>query len=99
MQDDWKLARNFTVNLGLRYEFDVPRTERFNRLSYFDSGRAFASRRRRSGQPFFDPSQLKGAVVFVDDNNRRQVETDYDNFSPRLGLAWNVTDKTVVRAG
>ena len=99
VQDDWKLARNFTVNLGLRYEFDVPRTERFNRLSYFDPEAPSPLAGVVPANPFFDPSQLKGAVVFMDDNNRRQVATDYDNVSPRLGLAWNVIDKTVVRAG
>ena len=35
----------------------------------------------------------------MDDNNRRQVATDYNNVSPRVGFAWNVADKTVVRAG
>ena len=35
----------------------------------------------------------------MDDDNRRQVDTDYNNISPRLGLAWNVADKTVVRSG
>jgi hypothetical protein len=99
VQDDWKLARNFTVNLGLRYEFDVPRTERFNRLSYFDADAPSPLASVVPANSFFDPSQLKGAVVFVDDNDRRQVATDYNNVSPRLGLAWNVIDKTVVRAG
>ena len=49
--------------------------------------------------PFFDSSQLRGQVVFMDADNRRQVDTDYNNFSPRLGLAWNVADKTVIRSG
>ena len=35
----------------------------------------------------------------MDDNDRRQVDTDYDNISPRLGFAWNVTPKTSVRSG
>jgi hypothetical protein len=98
-QDDWKLARNLTVNLGLRYEFDVPRTERFNRLSYFDQNARSPLAGVVPANAFFDSSQLTGAVVFVDEENRRQVDTDYNNISPRIGLSWNVADKTVIRSG
>ena len=38
-------------------------------------------------------------VVFVDADDRRQVDTDYNNVSPRLGLAWNLAEKTVIRSG
>ena len=99
LQDDWKIARNFTINLGLRYEFDVPRTERFNRLAYFDDDATSPLAGVVPANPFFDPSQLKGAVVFMDEDNRRQVDTDYDNVSPRIGFAWNFAEKTVVRGG
>ena len=98
LQDDWKPASNLTVNLGLRYEFDVPRTERFNRLSYFDPEAPSPLAGLVPRNDFFDPAQLKGAVVFVDDGNRRQVDTDYNNVSPRIGLAWNLAAKTVVRS-
>lgn len=99
IQDDWRIARSLTVNLGLRYEFDVPRTERFNRLSYFDENAASPLAGVVPANAFFDPSQLKGAVVFVNDDSRRQVATDYNNISPRIGAAWNVAGKTVIRSG
>ena len=99
LQDDWKVARNFTINLGLRYEFDVPRTERFNRLAYFDPEAPSPLAGLVPANPYFDSSQLKGAVVFMDENNRQQVATDYDNVSPRVGFAWNFAEKTVVRGG
>ena len=99
LQDDWKLARNFTINLGLRYEFDSPRTERFNRLAYFDETATSPIASQVPANGVFDPSQLKGAVVFMDEDNRQQVDTDYDNVSPRIGFAWNLADKTVVRGG
>lgn len=99
VQDDWRIARNLTINLGLRYEFDVPRTERFDRLAYFDEDAASPLAGRVPANAFFDPSQLRGQVVFMDADNRRQVDTDHNNVSPRLGLAWSVADKTVIRSG
>ena len=47
--------------------------------------------------PFFNPAQLTG-LVFMDESNRRQVDTDLNNFGPRLGASWNVTPRTVVRS-
>ena len=98
VQDDWKLSRKLTVNLGLRYEFDVPRTERFNRLSYFDLNAPSPIANLVPANPFFNPADLRGALVFVDENNRRQVDTDLNNFAPRIGAAYNLDDRTVVRS-
>lgn len=36
MEDSWKLARSLTLTLGLRYDLEVPVTERYNRTTWFD---------------------------------------------------------------
>jgi hypothetical protein len=98
MQDDWKVSQKLTVNVGLRYEFDVPRTERFNRLSYFDFDAVSPIANRVPANPFFNPADLRGAVVFVDPEHRGQVPTDKNNFGPRIGFAYTIAPKTVVRS-
>jgi hypothetical protein len=98
IQDDWKVSRKLTINLGLRHEFDVPRTERFNRLSYFDFDAPSPIANLVPANPFFNAADLRGAIVFVDENNRRQVATDRNNFGPRIGAAYRVADNTVVRS-
>ena len=96
MQDDWRVTTKLTLNLGLRYDLDTPRTERYNRMNWLDP---FAPSPLASQVPEFP--DLRGGVVFVgvDGNPRSQYDVDANNFGPRLGLAYQLTPKTVLRAG
>ena len=95
VQDDWRVARNLTLNVGLRWEMEPGRTERFNQLGYFDFDAA-SPIAQQVGMP-----NLRGGLKFigVDGNPSRQFDTDWNNFAPRFGFAWTVTPKTVVRGG
>jgi TonB dependent receptor len=93
LQDEWKVTQSLTVNLGLRYEIEFPRTDRFNQLTNFDYG---------ATPPLNAPGlNLRGALSFagVKGVSRFQAEPDLNNFAPRAGIAWRVTPKTVVRSG
>ena len=96
LQDDWRVNGRLTLNLGLRYDFETPRTERFDRMNYFDPNARSPLAGVVPGFP-----DLRGGLVFVgvDGNSRRQFETDANNISPRIGGAFEINDKTVVRAG
>jgi carboxypeptidase family protein/TonB-dependent receptor-like protein len=97
-EDNWKVSPKLTVTLGLRYELDVPRTERYDRLSVFDFDAPSPIANQVPANPFFDPASLKGAITFVTPEGRRQTPTDRNNWGPRVGFAYNVAEKTVVRA-
>ncbi len=95
-QDDWRLNQRLTLNLGVRYDIDVPRTERYDRMNYFDPDARSPLADRVPAFP-----DLRGGVVFVgvDGRNRYQYNWDTNNIAPRLGLSYQVDQKTVVRAG
>ena len=102
-QDDWKVSPKLTVNIGVRWEVDVPRTERYNRLSYFDFnapsplGNSVAV---PAGVNCPGCAHLQGAMKFVGSTGaygRHQTPTDINNIGPRLGFAYKLSNKTVFR--
>ena len=97
-EDNWKVTPKFTVTLGLRYDLDIPRAERFDRYSVFDFSATSPIADRVPANEFFTKAALRGAIRFVDADNRHQVPTDKNNWGPRIGFAYNFASHTVVRA-
>src|SRR5262245_53708431 len=110
--DDWKLNRKLTLNLGLRYELEGATTERFNRNTRgFDpnvsspieaAARAnYAAKADPEILKIISPDNFKvrGGLLFADDQNRGFWETDKNNFLPRIGFAYRLNEKTVLRGG
>ncbi|MGE5644639.1 MAG: TonB-dependent receptor domain-containing protein [Acidobacteriota bacterium] len=91
-QDNWRVTDRLTLNLGLRYELETPRTERFDRQSFLDPD--YPSPLQVPGLP-----NLKGALQFVDKNNRSPWGWDRNNFAPRFGFAYRLDNRSVVRGG
>ena len=96
VQDDWRVNERLTLNVGVRYDLETPRTERYDRMNYFDPDVQSPLAARVPQFP-----DLRGGLVFVgvDGNGRTQFETDRDNISPRVGGAFQIDDKTVLRSG
>ena len=93
-QDDWKIARKLTLNLGLRWDYQTAPVERFNQQSFFDFD---------ATNPISTPlgSTVKGTVVFngVDGVRRGLYNPSTTDWSPRIGLVYQATSKLVARAG
>jgi hypothetical protein len=106
-QDSWRAASNLTVNYGLRWEFDQPFQDQNDAIVNIDfdwaNQREPVFVRTGEGDPYEgDPAfRLAPDVQYVRDGRfgRGAYRSDYNDFAPRLGLAWTVTPKTVVRAG
>jgi hypothetical protein len=100
VQDDWKISPKLTLNIGARWEVDIPRTERYNRLSYFDINAPSplgTSVPVPAGSQCPGCSNLRGVMRFVTPSHRHQVPTDINNIGPRVGFAYRIDSKTVFR--
>jgi hypothetical protein len=86
VQDDWKLPNNVTLNLGLRYEYDQPIYEVNNKMTNVNLD---------------NPSLGKNGLEYagVNGNSRALYNPTYTNFMPRLGFAWQLRPKMVLRGG
>jgi len=92
VQDDWRIFANLSVNLGLRYEYNGPYTEAENRIANVDVT--------------FSPEFINALRILPGETGPYTgifppslVRPDKDDFAPRVGIAWRVRNKTVVRAG
>jgi len=92
LQDDWRINTKLTLNLGLRYEIQTAPTERTNAQEYFDFN-AVNPISATVG------TNYPGELVFNSSSNRGLYNTQYKNFAPRIGAAYRLRDKLVLRGG
>jgi hypothetical protein len=101
-QDDWKLNRRLTLNLGLRWDINVAPNERYNRIDRgFDAQTINPVNSLINRTQFPNLPQLKGGLLFAGVNGapRTAADVDWNNLQPRIGFAYLLKDKLVLRGG
>lgn len=93
LQDDWNATDRLTLNMGLRYDLFLPRTERHNRTTYLDLNAPSPL------APVTGISGFTGGLEYagVNGNPRTVTNTVYDNLAPRFGFAYHATQPLVFR--
>jgi hypothetical protein len=109
-KDDWKLGRNWTLNVGMRWDYyGVPWVSNGLTVSPIGGGDALFGYSGRGFDNWMRPGKRGDStqLTFVGPDSPNPGTTvwpkDYNNFGPALGFAWNVpyfgAGKTVVRGG
>src|SRR5271157_2827053 len=111
VQDDWRAARNLTINTGLRFDHDVPYNEKYGRtVNGFDSTTpnplAAAAQAAYAKSPMAQlPASafnVPGGLTFPGQGQTAVYQNTSHLVSPRVGFAWtpaSLSGKTVVRGG
>ena len=81
VHENWKLPSDIIFNIGLRYEYNTPAHDAFDRAY------------------IYDPISVASVRVGTNGMPRSGYSSDYNDFAPRLGIAWSPTQNTVIRAG
>jgi hypothetical protein len=89
IQDDWKVTRNLTINAGLRYEI-------FYKATFVNPDKQGVARYLLEGVNV--PTRADERVTFPTEGSCG-CRNDYNNIAPRLGIAWSLNPKTVIRSG
>jgi hypothetical protein len=89
-EDKYQLTRDFTVSVGLRWEMPRPALDKYNNLAAFVPGAGFAP-----NTPYVfewtgtkTDTTIDGQPVVPSPYGRAIAKTNYEDFSPRVGLAW-----------
>jgi hypothetical protein len=91
-QDDWRVTSRLTLNLGLRWDYESPQSERFDRQN-----RGFDA---TAPSPLKAPGlDLRGGLLFTDADRRLPFRRDLNNWQPRIGVAYQFRQGSVLRAG
>jgi len=108
VQDNFRVTPKLTLNVGLRYELSLPRTERFNKMDWLNPNLVSPVQFASTPVPVAPlppgasiPSVLHGGEEFVgvNGNSRSNYYTDYKNIQPRLGFAYQLPHNAVMRGG
>jgi len=91
-QDDWKITRKLTLNIGTDYSLEFPITERYNRKMWFDPTAPLPIS-QQVGLP------LVGGFRFADSSTRSPYDLYRKQFGPRVGFAYQLFPHTVIRSG